>query len=186
VRTSLTLPRMQRDRRSICMGTSSVSIGIAGLYWSYFMSCIQKEAVSGSVSNDISCLCWSYSMPFIQKEFAATSTNILLLHFHIWHLSLHLSLVMNGVREGLKKDMYGYQQCIKCYSWPILITIYVMYSERGCCYNAHKYFAVACSYLMHRQSYVTAGDEWSQSDSWRRTGMGTSSVSNGIVGLYWS
>jgi hypothetical protein len=46
------------------------------------------------------------------------------------------------------------------------------------------YFSVACSYLTQRPSNVT-GDEWSQRD-WGTICMGTSSVSNGIAGLYWS
>jgi hypothetical protein len=57
------------------MGTSSVSNGIAGLNWSYFMSCFQKEVVT--------------AMP----------RTLLLLHVHICCRGHHfLSLVMNGVR----------------------------------------------------------------------------------------
>jgi hypothetical protein len=62
------------EEEYVHMGTSSVSIGIAGLYWSYVMSCIQKETVA--------------AMPRI----------ILLLHVHIWWKGYHLSLVMNGVK----------------------------------------------------------------------------------------
>jgi hypothetical protein len=52
----------------------NLSTGIAGLYWSYAVSCIQKEAV-------MQC-----------------PTNILLLHVNIWHQGHHLSYVMNQVK----------------------------------------------------------------------------------------
>jgi hypothetical protein len=77
---------------------------------------------------------------------------------------------------------YGYQQCVYWYSWSILIICYVLYSERDCCCNAQNYFAVACSYLMERLSFVS-GNEWSQKD-WRRTGMGTSSVCQVVYLVY--
>jgi hypothetical protein len=84
----------QGDWRSTYMGTSSVPNGNTGLYWSYSMSCIHKQAI------------------------AAMCTIVFL------------------------------------------------------------------SYLSHRPSFV-AGYDWSQSEG-RKTCMGTSSVSNGNTGLYWS
>jgi hypothetical protein len=57
--------------------------------------------------------------------------------------------------------------------------IYVLYSERGCCSNAQNYFAVACSFLLQRQLFVT-GDEWSHSDL-RGTGIGTSKTTQGLI-----
>jgi hypothetical protein len=84
--------------------------------------------------------------------------------------------------KGLKMDMHGHHQCVKWYSWSILIIHNVLYSEKGWKCNAHNYFPVACSSLTPRPAFVTC-DEWSQRD-WRRTFMGTSSVSNGVAGLY--
>jgi hypothetical protein len=54
----------------------------------------------------------------------------------------------------MKKDIYGYQQGVKKYSWSILIINNVLYSGK----RPLKYFAVACSYLMLRLSLVS-GDE---------------------------
>jgi hypothetical protein len=65
----------QMDWRRRAMGIISVSNGIAGLYWSYFMSGIQKKALD--------------TMP----------RTMLLLHVYIWHQAdHHLSLVMNRVK----------------------------------------------------------------------------------------
>jgi hypothetical protein len=51
--------------------------------------------------------------------------------------------------------MYEYQQFVNWYSWSILIILYVLYSERGCCCIAQNYFAVACLYLMHRRHHLS-------------------------------
>jgi hypothetical protein len=73
----------------------------------------------------------------------------------------------------VKKNMYIWVPAV-CQLLGIaglywLIIRYVMYSERDCCCNAQNYFAVACSYLMERPSFVT-GNEWSQSDKKDRYG----------------
>jgi hypothetical protein len=83
--------------------------------------------------------------------------------------------------KWVQKYLYGLQQCVKWYSWSILIILYALYSERGPGCNAHNCFAIACSYLTMRPPFLTC-DECSQS-VWRSICMGTSSVSNGIASL---
>jgi hypothetical protein len=79
--------------RMTCMGTNSVSNSIlAGLYWTYTMPCIQKKAVT------------------------EMTTTILMFHVHIcfWEAIIcYWGWLLEW--EELKKDMYGYQQCVKWY-----------------------------------------------------------------------
>jgi hypothetical protein len=83
----------------------------------------------------------------------------------------------------MKKRMYDYQLFKWC-SWSILIIIHVLNTQFGGCCNGRHCFAVSCFYLINRPSFAT-GEELSQSDQ-SSTCMGTSSVSNGVAGLYWS
>jgi hypothetical protein len=152
--------RSQSDWRRTGTGTTSVSNGIAGLYWSYSMPCIQKKAI------------------------AALPTIILLLHVQFCHKGHHLSLVMNGVTKWLKKGRYGYQQNVRWYSWSIFIMIHALSSEIGHYCNAHDYVADTCSYLSQRPSFVSF-DECSRGYYWSSicVVMGTGKVAKGIAGL---
>jgi hypothetical protein len=142
------------------MGTSNVSNDIDGLYWSYFVLYSEKGCCSNT---KLFCCC---CMSIFDSE---------AIIYHLWLME----------SKWLRKDRYGHQQCVKWYSWSILIIIYVLYSEKGLWWNDQNCVAVACSYLWWRPSFVTcAHDKWSQKD-WERPCMGTSNVSNGIAGLYW-
>jgi hypothetical protein len=86
--------------------------------------------------------------------------------------------------EWLKKQLYGYQQCVKWCSWFVLIIIHALNSQFGSCCNAHHCFVTSCSYLTQRPTFAT-GEESSQSD-WRSTCMITNLFLNSVAGLYWS
>jgi hypothetical protein len=82
------------------MGTTSVSNSKSGLHCLYTMSSLDKKVV-----NEI-------------------PTIILLLHFCfvVGRPSFATGRdKLSVMRQELKKDKYGYQQCVKWYRWSILI-----------------------------------------------------------------
>jgi hypothetical protein len=94
--------------------------------------------------------------------------------FHWWQIE----------SKGLKKHMYGYQQCYKNGKAGFMsMILHGMYLQIGSCCNAHNHFAVACSYLSQRPSFVTSYKQ-SKRD-WRSICMGTcNKMSNGKTRLY--
>jgi hypothetical protein len=99
-----------------------------------------------------------------ERGWCCNAHNCLLLDVQIWYWGHHMSPAWME-SKWLKKHMNGYQQCVQWYNWCMLITLYVLDSERGHCYNAQNYYAVPGSYLTLTPSFIS-GDEWSQSD-WR-------------------
>jgi hypothetical protein len=59
--------------------------------------------------------------------------------------------------------MDWYLQCVKWYGWYVWLIIYVFNSEKGGCWNAHRHFAAAGSFLSQRPSFATS-EELSQTD----------------------
>jgi hypothetical protein len=114
-------------------------------------------------------------------------TIILLLHVHIWHLARPSSVTGD---EWSQSDWRRTDMGTSSVSNGI-VGLYWSYSSHALCIQKEVMNAMpTIILLLHvhiltaRPSFVT-GDDWSQSN-WRRTDMGTSSVSNGRVGLYWS
>jgi hypothetical protein len=137
----------QSNWRRTGMGTSSVSNGIAALYWSKSMPWIQKKAVN------------------------AMSTIILLLHVHIWHLSHHLSLAMIGVKvteEGqvwvpaavcqvIKLVYIDHSPCLLFRKRPWMQCPQLFYS----CMHIFDTEATICHWLVMNQVNVTLeGQLW--------------------------
>jgi hypothetical protein len=61
--------------------------------------------------------------------------------------------------QWLKKHMYEYQQCVKWYSWSILIIFYVLYSEKGHHCNA-KIFLLLDVHIWHTTKAIICGHWW--------------------------
>jgi hypothetical protein len=106
------------------MCTNSVSNGIAGLYSSYCMSCIQKMPIAGMptfFAGVCSYLTWRPS--FVTGD--------------EWSQDYWSSICVMGTGS------------VKGYSWSMFMIFHALCWERGCWCNAQKYFAVACSsYLL--------------------------------------